>query len=828
MPFAEPGVEPHYAPDRTVRIEHIDLALSLFPAERSFAGKATIRFRTLPSFDGTLVLDFDEAELLSAQSESGEGLRWRNDGEQLSVMVGKEARSVVLTWKGQNSTRGLYFTGPVPSEPTRQATAWTQCQDEDAHYFIPCHDHPGVKHGWSVRLEGPVGYTLLSNGAHIESFTEGDRAVARFEQQEPMPAYLFTAVCAQLSVLNAEWRGKSVRYFAPVGEEAYLERAMGRTPEMMELFSTRTGIDFPWARYDQVVVHDFIFGGMENIGCTTMTRMLLVDDKAVLEWEPDGLVAHELAHQWFGDLVTCQDWSQGWLNESWATFMEVVWYEHSHAADDATWYRWQQAEGYFNEEGGRYRRPIVSYQFREPIDIFDRHLYEKGACVLNTLRAELGEEALWAGVREYLSRYAHRSVHSRDFQRSLEEASGRNLDRFFHQWIHSAGHPVVTVALAAEGDLLLATVTQKQSGDGVPQAFAFPLRLDLVGEDGQVQVIDLPIRERERTFAIPGAGKLRTVRVDPGARVLAAIDLKASRGWLEVLLQDSCPVLAIRAAKALMDDGSVKAVAAVVRALGVHPFHGVRGELAAMIARRGGDEARDVLIAAYRAEKDARVLKRIADALGGFRQTAVADFLIEALKSPSETWHLTGALLNALGKTRDPRAAEVITPYLATWSWGDVVAQGGLDGLSFSENAGVFDTLVACTRGDHRPRVRAAAARSIGRLGDIVESVRARAVERLCEMMIEPGYRSQLGAITGLARLRDARALRALSQVHRTAPDGRTRRLASEAMHGIRQGRTTDEGLSTLRSRLDAVEEQNQKFRRRIEKMEQVEKAVEA
>ena len=166
-------------------------------------------------------------------------------------------------------------------------------------------------------------------------------------------------------ILEAEWRGRSVRYFVPHWEEEAVVRAMGKTPLMLEHFSERTGVAYPWPRYDQVVVHDFVFGGMENTACTTMTDLLLVPENAIDHWDPDGLVAHELAHQWFGDFVTCQDWSQGWLNESWATFMETQWWEQDRPKADATWYRYAQARGYLGEDSGRYRRSIVSYRFKE-------------------------------------------------------------------------------------------------------------------------------------------------------------------------------------------------------------------------------------------------------------------------------------------------------------------------------------------------------------------------------------------------------------------------------------------------------------------------------
>ncbi len=819
LPYAEPGVEASYGPDRTVAIEHIALRLNLWPSEQRFDGSATIRFRQMPAYSGVLVLDLDEVTVEGVTDADGGPLLWRTEGGKLRVDGAKTA--VIVHWRGENPRHGLYFTGPVPHASERPWSAWTQCQDEDAHFVFPCHDHPRTKHAWSIELEGPPGYTLLSNGVRVGGGDRNGRSWAQFEQREPMPAYLLTAVAAKLTTIETSWRDKPVRYLVPVGDEEAVQRAMGRTPEMMELFSTLTGTDYPWPRYDQVVVHEFVFGGMENTACTTMTRLLLVDQKAALEWEADSLVSHELAHQWFGDLVTCQDWSQGWLNESWATFMEAVWFEHARDAASATWLRHDLARSYFEEEGSRYRRPIVSYDFKEPIDVFDRHLYEKGACVLATLRNELGADAFWAGVKVYLASRAHKTAHTRDFQRALEDTTGRNLDRFFQQWIFSPGHPVLNVKIARDGDLLCVTVKQKQTGDGVPNVYAFPLHIEVIGTDGRTTTVDLQIADRERTFAVPLKGvDVSTVRVDPGFRVLSRLELEAPREWLERLLSDACPVLASRAARALLDEGSAAAFRAVVKARDEHPFYGVRADLAAQIGRRGGEEGRDAMLAALNSEKEPRARRAVVDALGQYRDTKVVDALITVLGEDLPTWHLLGSALTALGKTRDPRAATVIREHLGTPSWAQWVRRRAVDALAQTRDPGVFDDIASATHVGKPGRVRMNAATALASLAEHVPAVRDRAVERLIEMLGEPGFFAQLGAATALATLRDDRALPALTRLHRTAADGRVRRGAYEAIARTQRGRAGDDAIGGLRTRLDDLAEENHKLRTRLDRLE--------
>jgi aminopeptidase N len=826
LQIAEPGVGPSYPPDRAVRITHATLRLQLDPPSRSFQGEAELQLVPFPGYPGRFELDLDEVEVDSVTDGEGTALSYEHTDGQLHITAPTAPGTVRVTWHGSHPRRGLFFTGPTEAWPTRSPQAWTQCQDEDGHFVFPCHDHPSVKHPWTLELSAPAGYTLLSNGHREDEGTKDGLSWARFEQREPMPAYLVTFVAARLSVFETRWQQVPVRYLVPPDGASAVERAFGRTPEMIEEFSRLTGVPYPWPRYDQVVVDDFIFGGMENVACTTMTEVLLVDEKAALEWDPDSLVSHELAHQWFGNLVTCQDWSQAWLNESWATVMEAFWVEHAGTPEDAVWYRWETAQGYHLEHGRRYRRPIVSYDFREPIDLFDRHLYNKGSCVLWTLRHELGDEPFWAVVHGYLEAHRHGTVHTRHFQRALEDATGRNLERFFAQWVHGVGHPVLDIKLSVESKQrhLQVTVKQTQQGEGIASVFWGQLRLELhssnPGRDGQVRTVDLQLDARERTYVVPLESSLKLVRVDPGYRLLAEIKVSAPEDWLEQLAMDACPVLALRSVRALLALGSPRALTAVRRALTQHPFHGVRAQTASELAGVGTESARGMLIEALQSESEPRARRGIAAALGCFRHPAAADALLVLLQEDLPTWQLHGAALLALGQTRDPRAVDALTSHLARPSWADWVRQHALKGLAETEDPAVHERIVAHSRAAFSDRCRAGAAAALARLADGVPDLRKPIVERLMEMVQEGGFHSQLAAIGALGRLQDPRAESVLSHAHRTAPDGRTRRSAFEALTYLRKGRTSEEGLASLRRRLDSVVEDNAKLRERIDRLE--------
>lgn len=822
-PFAEPGVEPHYAPSRTFRILHLRVRLRLDPAGTAYEGRTVAHISPLPHYDGTARFDLLDVPVHAVTDEHGTDLPFRTDEGVLVVEAGDVDR-LVITYGGHTPSAGLFFVGPTAAAPDREPTIWTQCQDEDAKLFMPCHDHPGVKHPWTIELEAPAGLTTLSNGELVREEDLDDGWVRTvWEQEGPMPAYLFTAVAAPLHVTTDTWNDVPVRYLVPPGAEEPVERTFGLTPQMIDVFSGFTGVAYPWPRYDQVVVHDFVFGGMENTACTSMTDLLLVDTKVGVHWDPERLVSHELAHQWFGDLVTCRDWSQGWLNESWATFMETVWEDHRHGPEHTSWYAYEQFRLYLGEDGGRYRRPLVTYRFREPIDVFDRHLYEKGAVILRTLRAELGDDAFRAGVQHYLSKHAGGAVHGRDFVHAMEDATGANLDRFVHQWVEGAGHPVLEIALGEDAGLVTLGVKQTQTGDETAEVFHLRLPVEIVLTSGKVVQVTLPIQERERAWAVPVAGDVQTVRVDPRFQVLAEVTLSGPQPWLEALAADPWPVLAARAVKALAKKGTPSARRAVVGTLTAEVAWGVACEAAKALGADGTSEAVSALVAALQdVSLDPRVRVACAEALGTPAADAAVVEALVALATAADlpTWHLEAAALQALGTTRAAAARAVLQAALDRGSWGDVVAKGALMGLAATQDADVLDDLLGFLASPRDDRAQAAAASALGALGAKVEAVRPRCREALEGLLPDAGFRTQLSALSALGQCGDGAALPTLDRWHRSAPDGRVRRTAYEAAARLRAGTKAPEALSNLQGDLERLQAAQRKLVERLDKLE--------
>mgnify|MGYP001996800913 CR=1 FL=1 len=815
--FAEPGVADHYAPDRGFVLKHVDLALTIDPVAHTLEGTARLHIQPLPTGMGDVVLDFDDLRIDDVTNSDGAALEFSESDGRLTVQgVHSDGEAITVKWHG-SPTRGLYFTGATAAEPDRSPMAWSQCQDEDAHYFFPCIDHPSTKCTWTMAFTVPSGMQAIGNGR----FVGQDGNTWRWEQAEPMPAYLFTVCVGDFEVFTDPNGTVPVRYLTPKGtSEADFRRIFGKTPAMIAFFEERYGHPYPWARYDQVVVHDFIFGGMENVASTTLTDLVLTDERAALDWDAEDLIAHELAHQWFGDLLTCQDWSQGYLNEAWATYSEVLWKTHDLGADEAMYHLYGDLKNYLAECASRYKRPIVSYQFREPIDMFDRHLYEKAALVVHTLRNELGEAPFWSGVRSYLHDNAHTTVHTRDFQVAMERASGRNLDGFFRDWVLSPGHPALTVKVGWSKGLLKVTVTQRQNGTGTPEAYRFNLALLVVTKDGE-RAINLPVEERTRAWAIPLESEPSRVEIDHGFRLLSNMTVEGSTKLLIAsLTADSCVVGRIRAAKALAKAGSPKAIEALTNALTADPFWGVRAEIARLLGTLGTAAARTALLAAT-PDPHCKARAAVVDALGPLpRHPDVEAVLTRIATEGDPSLQVEGSAIRALCRCKAEHAVELAMTVAERPCWGAVLPCRMLEGLALTHDEAVLPTLLAWTAPDKPERARCTAAASMGRLAKRVDSVKPAVVDALIALVQTGGFRLKYTAISALGTTGSTAGLSVLRAIHEGQSDGRVRRGAYEAIQRINAANKNGGATGQLRRDIDQLREQNKKLRSRVDLLE--------
>lgn len=839
--FAFPGTRPRFAPDRVVDIEHIALRLSIDLAARSVAGEVRLSFRVIAPETTWIELDAVELEIRGVHL-AGAPLEFRHDGNKLRVRLpaaqpAGAQHHLDIDYRGA-PRRGLYFIAPDEGYPHKGVQVWTQGQDEDSRYWFPCFDAPNEKATSEVEVTIPAHLFAVSNGSLIADRVDGDRRTLHWRLESPHSCYLITLAVGDFAVIERRWRDVPVVYYVERGKEAAAERTLARTPQMLELFSQRFGVEYPYERYAQVFVSDFIFGGMENTSATTLTDTVLIDERASLDYDIDSLVAHELAHQWFGDLVTCRDWGEGWLNEGFATYSEYLWREHYEGRDAADLELEDWGDAYFGEDAGRYRRTIAIKHYDEPLDIFDHHLYDKGGRVLHMLRHALGDDAFFTAARHYLTKHRHGAVESRDLARAVEEATGRVMDWFFSQWVmDGAGHPELDVHVRwdAERGAASVKVEQTQKVEGQTPLFRLQAKMRFRVRGADVDRA-LEIVERQHVFHFELDEEPTQAIFDPGKVILSRVKVeKAESLWLDELNGSHSgsgggAALAadrIAAARVLGKKGSRAALRALADALEHDGFWAVREAAALAVASRRNAWAAQVLLEALASERNPRARRGVVRALGELRGIggasgqAVEHALASAVRGGEASVFVEAEACLSLGKLRTPHGGELLRAAAQRESFTDVIRQHAYRGLAESRDEAAVPFLLEATAWGRVTQGRRSA---VGALAQLMRGRRdreARAVREEIERLLEDvDFRVRSAAVEALAVIGDAAAVVPLRNMTEHELDSRLVRRGREVIRDLQEGSASGEQLSRLRDELEELRATTGQLRDRLETLE--------
>ncbi len=817
--FPLPGSRDHFPPDRPIRARKLRLELGLDFDRRCVSGSAIHRVVVVRPVS---VLTFDAVELdVSNVLVNEQSAGFSNDGRQLHVHLAAPAQpgeelKVDIAYAA-HPRRGLYFLGPDTHYPKRPRQAWTQGQDEDNRCWFPCLDTPGQKAFTEIAVEVPASMLALSNGKLLDTRELDDRRRFHYRLDHPHSPYLVTLVAGEFERQTEMAGDVELAYLVPRGREEDAKRAFANTKEMLELFGRLIGHPYPYPSYSQVCVADFIFGGMENTTATTLTENTLHDARAHLDYSSDPLVSHELAHQWFGDLLTCRDWPHGWLNEGFATYFEVLWKEHKEGRDEADKNRADDLALYLEEFGQRYGRAIVERRYEKPVEIFDRHLYEKGGLVLHELRRRLGDEQFFAGLKLYVERHREGVVETQDLARALEEVSGRSLGRFFEQYVHRPGHPQLEIEAAwkAEEKLLRLRVQQKQKlpKDEAPYELSLPVRV--VNGTGAV-VHQLELHDRDQTIFLRCDEEPKQLVVDPRRDALCTLEVKKPVAmWLEELKSAPEGRARMAAAKALGKDGSVKALAAVREALLHDGFWAVQAEAARALGEAKGTAARDALLEGLKLPHP-KARRAVVKALGNFRGDAKVASAMEALLDRGDdSYFVESESARQTGKLRTPRALELLKRAMERESFTDVIRVGALDGLAELRAPEGYGIAREYTRLGHSEQVRGAACHALAKLAEPARQPDD-ARELLCELAEDGMLRVSVAALDALGDLGDRKALGTLRRVADRALDGRVRRKAREVEKELRESARQNKEVADLRDELQKLRDEVRELREKV------------
>ncbi|WP_353932864.1 M1 family metallopeptidase [Okeanomitos corallinicola TIOX110] len=838
--FELPGAKPHYNPDRPGQVEHIFLDLNLDIPHQSYHGNCSIRILPIRNNIESLTLNAVNLNIQSVKVDEVPQ-HFEYDGEKLCIHLSQPTKIddrflIAIAYSVEKPQRGIYFIQPDKHYPHKPTQVWTQGEDEDSRYWFPCFDYPGQLSTSEIRVRVPKPLIAISNGELIDTVDDGEYKIYHWSQQQVHPTYLMTLAVSDFAEIHDEWQGKPVTYYVEKGRKADAQRSMGKTPRMIEFLSEKYGYSYPFPKYAQVCVDDFIFGGMENTSTTLLTDRCLLDERALLDnRNTESLVVHELAHQWFGDLLVIKHWSHAWIKEGMASYSEVMWTEHEYGDDEAAYYRLLEACSYLSEDGSRYRRPMVTHVYREAIELYDRHIYEKGSCVYHMIRAELGEELFWRAIHRFVQDHAHQTVETVDLLRSIEKATGRNLTFLFDQYVYRGGHPDFKVAYAWDGDSKLAkvTVTQTQASDEkdlfdlkIPIGFGYKQR------NTDLQVFTVRINEREQSFYFPLTEKPDFISFDVGNNYLKTVVLEYPIPELKAQLEfDPNPISRIYAAEALAKKGGLEIVKSLSAALQKDPFWGVRVEVAKQLAEIKLDQAFDGLVTGLK-DQSPFVRRSVVESLAQIKTHASYKAVKEFVQDGDASYYVEAAACRSVGAIASanlddkPHAEKVIKLLKSVLEekagWNEVVRSGAIAGLAeFKTSESALNLLLEYSKQGVSQALRLSAIRALGKIsvGQTPVNIE-RILDRLSEIAKETFFLTQVAVVTALGQMEIPKAIGILQALANQTADGRVRRYADEEISKVQNNIGTEKSFRQMREELNQIKQQNQELKSRLENLE--------
>lgn len=816
------GQSRQYAPEREFDLRHLTLDVTPDFEAETIAATATLRLA--PILRPLRQAHFDAVDLRVETVESEFPVQgWHVTTNQLVVTFERgvpvdEEVTLAVRYTCQPD-KGLYFRTPQLGYRDGETHLFTQGETTGHRHWFPSFDAPNDRFTSEMICRVPAGMTALSNGRLVSRSPDPEtkQEVFHWLQDQPHVNYLIALVAGFFETIEDRYHDIPLAFHVLPSEIDQAPNSFRGTAEMMAFFEQEIGVSYPWDRYDQVCVNDFVAGGMENTTLTVLTDHTLFTQATENLESSEGLVAHELAHQWFGDLLTCKDWSHIWLNESFATYYETLYAGHRHGRDQMLYDLFERQQNLLRQSGDT--RPIVRRDYHSPDDMFNHLTYPKGSWVLHMLRAQLGADLYRDCIRTYVERHRLGMVVTEDFNRVLEEQTGRSWDRFFDQWVYHGGYPELEVAYTWEETDQQAkiSIAQKQKRSEEVLLFHLPMTLRCKGKNFMVEqpvVVDQP----EEDFVISLPGKPELLRLDPNLEVLARIRLSLPRPMIETQLAelDDLPGRLL-ALERLADWPDQRTVELLENCLKTDPFYGVRIKASQTLRSIHTPAALDALLAC-RDQSDARVRLEVVRALGGFYREEAYAALLRVIESETNPAIVAEALKGLAGYAK-PETLVLITRHLKTLSYGDTVARAAL--------------MAAREHGD--PSLQEPILDRLEELGDGVSpALLSDALTTLAHLAHDEAERSpvrelllghlehrrqsvRLSALRALGTLGDTRALPVLQRFAGSDREQRERRTAESAIHAIREQRPPAQELQALRKEVMELRRDQQQLKQQLQ-----------
>ncbi|HKI47295.1 MAG TPA: M1 family metallopeptidase [Balneolales bacterium] len=777
----------HHAPNRTFDLLNLKLKLHFDMSKKAVSGEATETLLPLRMQMDSLSLNAVGMKI-NRVSLNDKQLGFTYNDTTLTIELGHpysldDTLSLVIDYYTQ-PVKGLTFIEPDSAYPDRHPEVWSQSEAEDARYWYPCHDYPDDFATSEMIVTVPDTWTVISNGALKNVSPDKTTGEKTFDWVEAHPhvIYLNSVIAGIFNRYEDHYGNIPIYYYSDPKYGDLIRKNFSREPDVLRFYSKVTGQPYVWEKLALTTTTDFIWGGEENVSAITLTDNTIHDQYAEPQVSSTSLIAHESAHQWFGDLLTCRSWADAWLNEGFATYFEAMYQEHAFGEDEFSY------EMYLNHRrtivaDNRERIPTVRDRYHDPIDMFGTYIYPRGASVLHMLRGILGDSLFFKAIRHYVAENKYQNVDTHDFADAVREATGYNLYWFFNEWLYKAGHPKFEVSHQYDSTkhLLTVRVRQFQKVDSLTPVYRMPV-------DIYIQTIHDTLWKKvwvdslKNTFIFSVPGKPKMVNFDENHWLLAEVYPHKSLDELKWQLKHDPDVAGrIQAINSLVFNGD-SAAGALTNALENDKYWAVRSKAAEALGNFQGDDIKKALEKAVRDDADARVQESAVHALGFFTGHDVSRLLADTYRN-DKNYFVRAAVVTSIAKVEGRKAMSVINEAMKATSYANVIRQAALRSLVIVNPSKGWEAARQWLTYGRPQDIRVEAVHLLVNSGVNKKETHS----LLLSYLNDPYIWVRNAAIQELGHVGTTADIPILKKQMKEEPDGRLRELARESIANIQQ-----------------------------------------
>ncbi len=814
-----------YMRDRVAQIGHLKLDVTPDFSKRTIHATSSLTFKPIAQSLKRLELD---AVGLTIESVTAQGATLKEHevtDEKLVLMfdppIPAEAEaSVVITYRVQPE-QGLYFRTPEMGYKPGDTQMWSQGEPELHRFWSPGYDYPNQKFTSEVICHVPEGMSVVSNGSLAAKSKDADGLIAwHWKQDKPHPNYLVALAAGYFYSIEDKLGNLPLAIHVPPSEKDQAVNAFRDTKKIIDFYQRETGVPFAWDKYHQVYCLDFLAGGMENTSCTFQAAGMLFREDTEQLRSLRGLDAHETAHQWFGDLVTCRDWSHLWLNEGFASYYTVLYEEQAQGVDAMRYDLWREAQHIFESLDNK---PIVWRDYPDPISQFDYRAYPKGAWVLHMLRSKLGPDLYRKCIKTYLERHRGGNVSTDNLQDVIEELSGLSFDQFFDQWLYHGGVPELKLEYSWDATAKQAKFnvkqTQKVTSEVLLYRLDLPLRFWVKGQDKPVD-FNVVVSKAEEDFSFPLSGAPELMRVDPDYTLLAKMDFQTPPDMLNRQLKSDVigRMLAVLQLSKKKDAETVKQLTEI---LNNDAFHAVRSEAAKALKTIATPEARAALAQSLK-QDDARARLSVVEALAAFPHPEAQEALWKQAQTEMNPQILAAIIKTWGARPGDANVSAALRKYLVTSSYYQALASAAISALRAQDDTSAVPDIIAGLRKDSLDFSSSALAQAFDAIAFLARNDKDREPVRvfLTEYLNHPREELRVAAAKSLGTLRDPKSLAVLQPLTtklRLFKDP-VQDATEKSIAALEAEQTKTQELKDVWLKLQALEKKSEEMNQQLEK----------